>query len=247
MKPTALISISFVVLFLVAASFATAGVVWSGGTNNSETPAGLLDTDCIVGRLEPNPQYEANVVQSDFEFAFLIDPTNNSCCEGNIKPENITFYLNFGAEDLLFKSIQVAVLTASLGLNSLEPSTEICATPMGWALNADIPGYYQITLPPYGYDGTGNLVCPCLDSNTPYFLIARIFGTIAPGAEPDGVHDNTPVGGRTFIRQNGGVWQDVVTDLGWPGEIVMNADVACCDIPIPNKSSTWGELKSQYR
>jgi hypothetical protein len=247
MKPTALISSSFVVLFLVAANFATAGVVWSGGTDNSETPPGLLETDCIVGSLEPNPQYAENVVQSQFEFAFLIDPTNNNCCEGNIKPENITFYLNYDAEDLAWQGIQVAVLAASSGLNGLEPSTEICATPLQWSVNADIPGFYQITLPPYGYDGTGNLNCPCLDSSTPYFLVARILATIAPGAEPDGVHDNTPVGGRTFVRQNGGVWQDVVTDLGWSGEIVMNADVACCEVPIPNRSSTWGELKSQYR
>jgi len=247
MKLIALFPISIVIMILMAANFATAGVVWNGGTINSGAPAGLLETDCIVGSLESDPQYETNVVQSDFEFAFLIDPTNNNCCESNIKPEKITFYLNFGAEDLLFKPIQVAVLTANPVAGGLQPGDEICATPMGWALNADIPGFYQITLPPQPTGGGGDLVCPCLDSNTPYFLVARIFGTIEPGAEPDAVCDNTPIGGRTFIRQDSGLWQDVVSDLGWPGEIVMNADVACCDLPIPNENTTWGELKSHYR
>jgi hypothetical protein len=40
---------------------------------------------------------------------------------------------------------------------------------------------------------------------------------------------------------------DLVMDSGIPGDNVMFADIDCCENPVANENSTWGEMKNQYR
>jgi len=225
---------------------AGSGVVWSGAGIAGGAGAGATGTaaaDCSVGSTDLSPRLEVNVVQSDFEIAYLVDPADYNCCDTGYRPESITFRLNLGPEDMLYLPVQVAVQAAEPGANGYLPGGEICATPMGWFINGDVEG--TVTVPPYPTGG-GDLVCPCLDSGSPYFLVARIIGTIEAGAEPDAVRDGTPVGGKTFVRWGGDVWQDVVNDLGWTGELIVTSDVVCCDEPTVDETSSWGTLKAIY-
>ena len=243
------------ILLLAIISFANSGdsfggdLSWSGpstGNIGAPVPTNSTVADCSIGNEAPSPQFVADFVQSSIEFAYLIDPADFNCCADGFQPENITFNLNVAPEDLFGSPVQVAVLEAAGSSGAWNPGSEICATPVGWRINADIPGYYTVKIPPYP-TGIGDLVCPCLDSSTPFFIVGRIAGTIEAGAYPDAVRDGTPTGNRSFVRQGGGAWQDVVNDLGWAGELVLSAEVACCSGPVSIETSTWGQLKSLYR
>lgn len=204
--------------------------------------------DCTIGQTLGTPRFQVDAVQctSQYAFAFLVDPGAATCCAAGYRPESITFYLNFGPDDMTSRGVGVAVLAADPAGDGFVPGGELCATPLVWSLFVDIPGLYTLTLPPYP-SSFGDLVCPCLDSGEPYFLMARINGPITPEHAADAVIDDSPIGGRTFVSQDGGAWQDVVGDLGWPGELVVHAEVACCGDPIPVQGSTWGSLKGLYR
>ena len=62
----------------------------------------------------------------------------------------------------------------------------------------------------------------------------------------DAVTDNIPVGCTSYNNFGSG-WVDLVTTYGFPGELIMYADVHCCEEPVPAIPETWGGVKSLYR
>ena len=60
-----------------------------------------------------------------------------------------------------------------------------------------------------------------------------------------GISMNFPVG-CTSWNDYGTGWYDLQT-LGFPGELKMFADIACCDDPVASENATWGGVKTLFR
>jgi len=219
------------------------------GMTKGGGPVNISAIDCTIGNEESSPEYVANFIQEQIEFAFLVEPSDLVCCAEGFFAESITFYLFISTFNDMFTSfVQVGVCSAEGGAGGLIPGEELCVTPPPptWYINCDITGFYTLTIPPYPTEDH-DLVCPCLSSGSPYFLFWRILSDDLYGARPDAARDSSPVGGKSYVRYGEGPWEDVVLDLGWLGEHVITASVNCCEEPVAIEEINWGYIKSIYR
>ncbi|MFH1573154.1 MAG: hypothetical protein ABIG68_04180, partial [Acidobacteriota bacterium] len=65
-------------------------------------------------------------------------------------------------------------------------------------------------------------------------------------ATPGIVTDDRPIECTSYNDWGLG-WSDLTAEQDFPGNILMRADVLCCEYPVGAESRTWGGVKSLYR
>ncbi len=106
-------------------------------------------------------------------------------------------------------------------------------------MTIDNPGLYDIALPA-GPD------CDCAYFGYDYAVSINFPTLFPPTQRPDAVTDAAPVG-CTSWNDYGEGWIDTATSFGFPGELVMYADLVCCSNPVPADEKSWGELKTIFK
>lgn len=169
---------------------------------------------------------------------FSAPPLSCDCAAG-FTVDAVHFYMNFRAEDVP-AAFDVAVSFHETYVDPTSgcsvPGQVICTSPT-YTVNITASGLYDISLP----------MGPCACAYFGYdYAVSISFPAAFPSTmRPDAVTDDTPTG-CTSWNDFGSGWQDTY-NAGFPGELVMYADVVCCNDPVADESTTWGSLKSLYR
>ncbi len=101
------------------------------------------------------------------------------------------------------------------------------------------PGLYDIAVP---------ISCDCAyffdASGMPYVYMVSIHFMDAVNA--DIILDDTPTPCVAFNDWGAG-WIDLYQYFGEYGDLIMWADLDCCEDPIADERTSWGQVKSLYR
>ncbi len=194
--------------------------------------------NCLVGN--PNAVYYAvpDWIWGAEIYTYLFDPLDTCDCDVGLEIETIHMIVQFGAEDVpatfeAFVEIGAAVWDVATGC--WQPGPPICATDVT-ELTVTSAGLYDIALP------VDN--CGCMEMVHQYSISYNFVSTFA--SNPDIVTDQFP-SSCTSWNDYGLGWYDLVSDFGYPGNVLMWADSACCESPIANGKESWGGVKSLYR
>jgi len=125
------------------------------------------------------------------------------------------------------------------------PGIEDCVSPV-YSVTIDTDGLYDISLPIYDACDCAYFFSPVTCQPFYYFLSFHFPNAFPTGMEPDVVTDDFPLG-CTSYNDFGSGWLDLVTEYSFPGELMIWADVACCDNPVGDGACSWGKIKNLYR
>ncbi|MBU2500710.1 hypothetical protein KJ682_05210 [bacterium] len=200
-------------------------------------------TDCIMGNL--NPSYWAIngwlTGAESYKYLFYADPALCPNCPMGFTVSSVHMVLRFGAEDvpstfLAYVDFEEAIYDPAIGCYL--PGPEICLSSV-YTITIDAPGVYDINLP---LDAGS---CPCAYFEYWYGISFTFVDPFPLGMEPEPITDNFPVGCVSYNDWGQG-WQDLFS-YGFPGELIMYADILCCSPPVDTEGSTWGGIKTLFR
>ncbi len=193
---------------------------------------------CRMGNLNTPYWAVGGWLYGNEEYKYLFYPPDYQCCpaEQGFLVDSVHMVLQFsGAPTFdVYVDLEDAVWDPTTGC--WVPGVEDCVSPV-----------YTVTIPEAGaYDIGLPLAeqCACAYQEYWYFVSFHFVTTFQ--RPPDLITDNVPVGCTSYNNWGEG-WQDLVNDQGFPGELAMWADVACCDSPVQVDDTTWGRVKSLYR
>lgn len=173
----------------------------------------------------------------DDAYYTLLDPSTCSSCNGALQLSVAHMLLNFQA--VCTQQVQVRVVPAvnNAGCYVPDVNTAICA-PIIYNLTPGAIGNFQFNLAlPLGCCVTGPVF---LDIN----FITVGAGCSTSATRPRLIVDATPLGCTSWNVYPGG-FDDLVNDIGFPGNPVMWAEGDCC--PTPTTPGSWGRIKTLYR
>jgi hypothetical protein len=177
-------------------------------------------------------------------YAYGFTPPVFQCpCPLGFHVESVHMLLQFAPEDVP-ATFDAYVNLAADGQTDIMPppcpfpGVEECVSPLFTVTITD-PGLYDIALPLYDY-------CDCAYLEYGYFLSFHIPTVFPETMRPNMITDDLP-SGCTSYNDYGLGWDDLVVDVGFPGNIVMWADIICCENPVAVEQGTWGLLKTLYR
>jgi len=197
--------------------------------------------DCQVGNLNV-PTYAITDWAFGAEgYKYLFRAPATCSCPVGFRLDSIHLLMQFGPEDVpvgfdAFVDLEEAVWDDLSGCYL--PGAELC-TSLVYTVQIDAEGLFDISLPILEQ-------CQCAAIGFWYFLSFHFVSEFGASGRPDLVADGMPLGCRSWNDYGFG-WQDLVSDFDWPGEILMYADAACCEIPVSAEPGTWGSVKSLYR
>lgn len=205
------------------------------------TPPG----DGVVGNLNPPAQAIGGWLVGDEVYKYLFNPSEQlPNCPVGFNLLSVHMLLQFSddpsevypQEFSLYGDLETAVYDDALGC--YVPGPEECAGPLV-TITIDQPGLYDIEVPMdcpcafiYGSDGTAFM----------YMLSMHFVGPVSAAI----ITDDIPVGCTSWNNWGQG-WFDLVTDIGFPGELSMYGDVNCCSDPVAVEEKSWGDIKSLFR
>jgi len=201
----------------------------------------ILRQDCQVGNLN-TPVWAINDwILGNEGYKLVFDPMATCDCPLGFHLQTVHMLMNFGAEDVpatfdVYADLEEAVFDEVSGC--WLPGAEVCASPV-YSVTIETAGLYDISLP------IGD-TCECADMRYIYLLSYHFMTAFPAGMEPDAVSDDIPTSCISY-NDFGSGWLDLVTDFGWPGNIIMYADADCCEFPVSDEGSTWGGVKNLYR
>ena len=200
--------------------------------------------DACWGNLNDPTYAITNYIWGDEVYAYGFTPPVFQCpCPLGFHVENVHMLMQFTPEDAP-ATFDAYVNLASDGQQNIMPppcpfpGVEECVSPL-FTVTINEPGLYDIALPLYDY-------CDCAYLEYGYFLSFHFATTFPDSMRPDLVTDDLP-SGCTSYNDYGFGWEDLVTGVGLPGNIVMWADIICCENPVTVEQGTWGLLKTLYR
>lgn len=167
---------------------------------------------------------------------FRAQPAGCPTCNVGFTVEQVHFYMNFTVADVPASFNVTASFYEAEGAGCAAPTAEVCTSPV-YQVGITNPGLYDIALP------LGTCACAYFDYD--YAVTINFPDAFPATMRPDAVTDNVPVG-CTSYNDYGSGWSDLNT-LGFPGELVMFADIICCEPAVPDGEQSWGSLKSLYR
>jgi hypothetical protein len=198
---------------------------------------------CVLGNLNPGYWAIGDWIwgAEKYKYLFYADQTDCSACGQGFTVESVTLYVQFGTEDVPVTfdarvDFEEAAWDDQLGC--WVPGPEICVS-SSYSITINQPGGYLLTLPM-------DTACACAAFGYWYGISFEFLTAFNSGMEPDLITDNYPVG-CTSWNDYGAGWEDLVTGFGFPGEIIMYADMTCCPDPVPAERDTWGSIKSMFR
>ncbi len=193
--------------------------------------------DCLVGN--PNPMNYAipDWIWGAEQYTYIYDPAETCACPAGFEVEFVHMIVQFGAEDVpatfdAYVSVDGQAWNDELGC--WYPGDSHCASDVT-QITIDDAGIYDIGLPTPS--------CECMAMSYRYSLSYVFVSSFS--SSPDMVTDAFPT---PYVSWNdyGFGWYDLVTDFGFPGNILMWADAVCCETPVANEDGTWGGVKSLY-
>ncbi len=196
---------------------------------------------CQVGNLNAPAYAITDWIWGQETYKYLFDADQAGCvaCPAGFQVETVHFFMQFGADDVPVSfdcSVDFEETIWDETLGCFLPGAVISQSP-AYTVTIDAAGMYDIALP---MDSANS---PCAYFGYKY-AIGMNFLT-AFDSLPDAITDGVPVG-CTSYNDYGMGWYDLL-DFGFPGEIVMFADIVCCENPVETEDSTWGEVKSLFR
>ena len=194
----------------------------------NDNPAAFAITDWIWG-------------QESYKTLFYADPALCSVCTEGFTVESVTMYMNFKVEDVpitfdAMVDFEEAVPGQEAGCQV--PGPAICTSPT-YSITIDTAGLYAVSLPMTD-------ICACAELGHWYGVGITFPNAFPETQRPDAVTDESPLGCVSYNDYGSG-WLDAVTDFGFPGELIMYADIVCCSNPVPVDGATWGSIKSMFR
>lgn len=203
-------------------------------------PAGAAGI-CVFGNGNPAAYAITDWIwgAESYKYLFYADPALCSGCPEGFTIESVTMYMNFGPEDvpITFEAaVDFEEALPGQEAGCMIPGPAVCTSPT-YSITIDTAGLYAINLPMGG--------CACAEFGHWYGIGITFPNPFPETQRPDAVTDASPVG-CTSYNDYGVGWQDVL-DFGFPGELIMNADIVCCANPVPVDGSTWGTIKSMFR
>lgn len=209
--------------------------------NPSLAPLGA-DGVCQMGNLNPIAFALTDWIWGAeiYKYMFYADPAQCAACTEGFTVESVNLVLQFGVEDVPSTfdcrvDFEEAIWDEALQCNL--PGPEICVSST-YTVTIDTPGLYNITLPM-------DTACACAHFGYWYGIGFEFVTAFTSGMEPDIVVDEYPLG-CTSYNDYGAGWIDTI-DFGFPGEISMTAEIACCDNPVAAEQDTWGDIKAMFR
>jgi hypothetical protein len=204
--------------------------------------------DCVIGNLNPAAWAIGDWVWGDEGYKYLVNPSAFGCAGCGFHVDVIHMLLQFGAEDVpanfdVFVDLEDALWDDATGC--WVPGVEDCVSPV-YTVEIVEPGLYDIGIPIYDYCDCAYYWDPFTCEPYWYFLSFHFVTLFDPAMRPDAIADDFPIG-CTSYNDYGAGWEDLVNTYSWPGEILIYADVFCCDDPVPQESATWGNVKNLYR
>lgn len=206
-------------------------------------PAGAAKrSDLTWGNTNAPAWLITNWIYGDEMYKHLLGmPGEGEPCGRGFWVENVHMLMNFGEEDVpstfsVFVGLADANYDPTTGCYT--PWWHVC-TSLTYSITIEEPGMYDVSIPLYEQ-------CDCADLNYRFLLSWHFVTEFDPDKRPDAVADDSPIGCYSWNNYGTG-WQDLVLDEGWPGEILMYADIFCCDDPVASEPTTWGGVKSLYR
>ena len=195
---------------------------------------------CVYGN-DAAPGYAiTDWIWGQESYATVFNAAQPACaCGAGFTIEQVHFYMNFAAADVP-STFNVSVDFRQSVIDGTSacpvPDLEICTSPV-YQVTITNPGLYDIALP------MGPCACAFFGFD---YAVSINFPDLFPAtARPDAVTDVTPLGCVSYNDYGTG-WTDTYT-FGFPGELIMYADVICCEPPVPTEDSSWGDVKSLFR
>jgi hypothetical protein len=195
---------------------------------------------CLVGNLNPAVNGVAGwLLPAAIKFAF--DPVTMGDCAA-ICPVQPAFGIDIKVIRLQFQveaacalelEVDVEEVTYPTGPDCPEPGDVVCQSTV---YQADLPqaGSWIVEIP---------IECACLTADKMYMIGARIQSATCDFYI---AIDNAPTVCTNWFEWGAG-WNDLVSDLNFPGNLKLWAEATCCEPPVPVESKTWGAIKSLYR
>jgi hypothetical protein len=197
---------------------------------------------CIYGHDAAAAYAITDYIWGQESYATVFNAAQPVCaCTSGFTIEQVHFYMNFRVEDVpstFDASVEFRENAIDVTTGCSVPGPVICESPL-YTVNITNPGLYDIALPMTAGAGA------CAYFGYDYAVSINFPNAFPPTQRPDAVTDGAPVGCVSYNNYDAG-WLDTVS-LGFPGELVMYADVICCEPPVPSDEPSWGELKSLYR
>jgi len=204
-------------------------------TVDPAAPAGV----CVYGNQTAAAYAITDWIWGQESYATVFNAPQTPCgCGVGFTIEQVHFYMNFRATDVPATfDVSVDFQEANPdGSGCNVPGPVICTSPV-YTVNITTAGLYNIALP------TG--ACGCAFFDFDYAVSINFPNAFPATMRPDAVTNNAPVGCMSFNDYGTG-WTDTFS-FGFPGELIMFADVICCEPAVPNEDATWGSLKSLYK
>jgi hypothetical protein len=197
--------------------------------------------ECAVGNLHPGAWAIGDWVWGQEGYKYLFLPTETCSCPVGIRLGNVRLLMQFGPEDVpasfeAYVALEEAVWDDAIGC--YVPGEEVCASPVSTVEIAGA-GLYSVGISLSEH-------CGCADIDFPYLLSFHFISTFAAASRPDLIADDFPVGCRSWNDYGFG-WQDLVSELSWPGELILWAESSCCELPVATPPPSWGGVKALYR
>jgi len=197
---------------------------------------------CLVGNLN-EPVYTVEgwfTAQEEYSYAF----TAQDCCDIGFTIQAVHIVMNFEEDALYpFEEFDIyAYLEKAVwdeGTQCWVPGDEECSSDVAF-FNVDSPGILDLAVPIDDCDCAG-VHDP---AGAPLVYMATLYFPLPFDA--DIVTDDAPVGCTSWGDWGYG-WVDLTTVPNISGEIIMYAEVECCDTPVSTVDLPWGGLKKFYR
>jgi hypothetical protein len=195
-----------------------------------------LTQDCQVGNLNPGSWAIGNFLLPPESYSLVFDPAAQcSACPLGIRVE---------AVHILLQATEATTLDLSVNLQSADVSDPDCPLPGPMEC---MSAQYGVSLPGAGvFDVSLPLDCDCAFKDYLY-LLGVTFENVdsASGAVPDLITDDFPVPCTTYNEFGQGPI-DVVSQYNFPGNLLIWADVSCCESPVGDDETSVGRFKGGY-
>jgi hypothetical protein len=196
---------------------------------------------CELGVLDP-PAFIVNyLLPPDDAYYTLIRPSDCTACTGpgGVEVLNINVLLNFPVACTQPVAISVVRAGGDPACRTPIPTDVLCG-PIGYNLAPGAAGNFQFTMP---------LLAGCCITDDAFIVVnftAAGAGCATSATRPRLITSNVCNACVSYNIYPGGGPDDLCTDIGFPGNPNMWAEVDCCNV-VPTDRQSWGRMKMLYR
>jgi hypothetical protein len=193
---------------------------------------------CQVGNLNPAAYVVSEWLAPPDKYALIFDPAA-TCqdCDVGVRITTVHAMLQTSAACELVVKVSLMSVDSPPGANCPAPLDLLCGH-YEWGVSVPAKGIWDIALP---------LDCMCADPNYPLALKVTFSSASCDDDTLPGLMIDAFPSACSSYNLIGGVWTDLVTAFGFPGNLLFWADAECCWSPVAAERNSWGEIKSIYR